>query len=90
MVGVDTEQYDPSDPSKYLRGFLDNKPDVDAQKAFGSYLGILPSSPIGFENFSMLVNEYMERSPFNYPNPLNRFGGSKMVGRYELSSNHQF
>ncbi|XP_050310703.1 guanylate cyclase 32E [Anthonomus grandis grandis] len=82
VVGVDIEQYDQKNPSKYLRGLLrdsDLPNDLIAQRAYRNYIGIVPSSPIGFENFSNLVNEYMERPPFNYPNPLAFFGGVKTL-----------
>lgn len=79
VVGVDIEQYDKADPSKYLRGFLTNERNLIAEKAFGSYLGVLPSSPVGFEDFAASVNAYMERPPFSFPNPLNYLGGNKVV-----------
>lgn len=28
------------------------------------------------------VNKYMEKPPFNYPNPLGIYGGKKMVSKY--------
>ena len=82
MVGVDIEQYDDKNPSKYLRGLLrdaDLPNDPLARSAYGSYLGVVPSSPVGFENFTALVNKYMEKPPFNFPNPLAYFGGGKLV-----------
>ncbi|KAF7269656.1 hypothetical protein GWI33_017336 [Rhynchophorus ferrugineus] len=82
VVGVDIEQYDNKNPSKYLRGLLrdaDLPNDPIAQRAYRSYLGVVPSSPVGFENFTVLVNSYMERPPFNFPNPLSYFGGGKLI-----------
>lgn len=79
VVGVDIEQYDPQHPGKYLRDLLKEENDVIAQRGFQSYLGVLPSPPIGFDNFTREVNSYMERPPFNYPNPLISVGGHKMV-----------
>ncbi|XP_030761658.1 guanylate cyclase 32E [Sitophilus oryzae] len=82
VVGVDIEQYDDKNPSKYLRGLLrdaDLPNDPVAQKAYQSYLGVVPSSPVGFENFTALVNSYMEKAPFNFPNPLSYFGGGKLI-----------
>lgn len=84
MVGVDIEQYDDKNPSKYLRGLLrdsDYPNDPVAQRAYESYLGIVPSSPVGFENFTVMVNNYMEKPPFSFPNPLSQFGGGKLVRR---------
>lgn len=79
VVGVDIEQYDADNPAKYLRGLLRDDTDKVAEKAFRNYLGVVPSSPVGFENFTMLVNSYMERPPFNFPNPLTYLGGTKRV-----------
>lgn len=76
---MDIEQYDEENPSKYLKGLLRDETDPVAQSAFRSYLGVVPSSPVGFENFTVLVNSYMERPPFNFPNPLTYFGGGKRV-----------
>ncbi|KAL1497780.1 hypothetical protein ABEB36_008678 [Hypothenemus hampei] len=82
VVGVDIEQYDNKNPSKYLRGLLrdaDLPNDQVAQSAYKSYLGVVPTSPIGFENFTVMVNAYMEQPPFNFPNPLSYFGGGKLI-----------
>lgn len=82
MVGVDIEQYDEENPTKYFRGLLRDEIEPVAQRAYRSYLGIVPSSPVGFENFSRLVNKYMERPPFEYPNPLEPVGGAKRVSSF--------
>ncbi|XP_019756658.1 guanylate cyclase 32E isoform X2 [Dendroctonus ponderosae] len=87
VVGVDIEQYDDKNPSKYLRGLLrdsDFPNDPVAQRAYKSYLGIVPSSPVGFENFTVMVNNYMEKPPFSFPNPLSQFGGGKLVRSWQL------
>lgn len=85
VVGVDIEQYDEENPGKYLKGLLRDETDPVAQSAFRSYLGVVPSSPVGFENFTTLVNTYMERPPFNFPNPLTYLGGGKRVRLPKLS-----
>ena len=82
MVGVDTEQYDPANPEKYLKALLRDETNPVAQRAFRSYLGVMPSPPVGFENFSEQVNRYMEQPPFNFPNPLFYFGAYKTVSVY--------
>lgn len=79
VVGVDIEEYDEENPAKYFRGLLREEVDPVAQRAYRSYIGIVPSSPVGFENFSVLVNAYMEQPPFNFPNPLIPVGGAKRV-----------
>lgn len=57
VVGIDIEQYDASEPDKYLRGLLKDKDktDNDCITAFRSYLGILPSPPVHFEEFARQV-----------------------------------
>ncbi|KDR09970.1 Guanylate cyclase 32E, partial [Zootermopsis nevadensis] len=79
VVGVDTEQYDPANPEKYLKALLRDETNPTAQRAFRFYLGVMPSPATGFENFSERVNYYMERPPFNFPNPLNYLGGHKTI-----------
>ncbi|KAF5291191.1 hypothetical protein FQA39_LY14433 [Lamprigera yunnana] len=79
VIGVDIEEYDQGAPEKYLRNFLRDEMSFVAQRAFQSYLGVIPSSPVGFKNFTNLVNVYMEKPPFSFPNPLNYFGLGKMI-----------
>ncbi|KAL9911404.1 speract receptor isoform 1-T8 [Glossina fuscipes fuscipes] len=79
VVGIDIEQYDPSSPDKYLRGLLLERSDKLAEIAFQSYLGIYPSAPVSFAQFAKEVNKYMEQPPFNFPNPLGFFGGTKKI-----------
>lgn len=56
VVGIDIEQYDASAPDKYLRGLLQDKTDDDCITAFKSYLGIVPSPPIHFDEFARQVS----------------------------------
>ncbi|XP_060529938.1 guanylate cyclase 32E isoform X2 [Cylas formicarius] len=82
VLGVDIEQYDPENPSKYLRGLLQDSAtprDPRIVRAYQNYIGVVPSSPLGFDNFTLLVNAYMERPPFNFPNPLSYFGKGKLI-----------
>lgn len=79
MVGVDVEQYDADNPEKYLTGMLSTKSDPILEKAFRSFFSVVPTPPKGFMNFSVKVNEYMEKPPFNFPNPLTQLGGVKQV-----------
>ena len=73
---VDTEQYD---PEKYLKALLRDETSLVAQRAFRSYLGVVPSPPVGFKNFSEQVNRYMEKPPFSFPTPLIYIGVYKTV-----------
>lgn len=83
VVGVDIEQYENDNPTKYLRGLLRDEIDPVAVPAFASYIGVVPSSPVGFENFSSKVNRAMMESPFNFPNPLESVGGGKRVWKLD-------
>lgn len=56
VVGVDIEQYDSSQPSKYLRGMLLEETEYDAVVAFQSYLAVLPSPHVAFDRFTRLVS----------------------------------
>lgn len=62
-----------------MKGLLQEEIEPVAKLAFRSYIGVVPSSPVGFKNFTALVNTYMERPPFNFPNPLTHFGKAKQV-----------
>ncbi|XP_055383503.1 speract receptor [Condylostylus longicornis] len=79
VVGVDIEQYDKSEPEKYLRGLLLETIDKTVEEAYRSYMGIFPSASNKFEEFAKQVNKYMELPPFNFPNPLGYFGGTKKI-----------
>ncbi|XP_051862109.1 speract receptor isoform X1 [Drosophila albomicans] len=79
VVGIDIEQYDPAKPEKYLSGMLMEKVEPLAAQAFRSYLGIVPTAPVSFATFANEVNKYMEREPFNFPNPLGVYGGAKQI-----------
>lgn len=57
VVGVDIEQYDATFPDKYLRGLLQDKTDDYSISAFRSYLAIVPSAPVAFDEFARLVNQ---------------------------------
>ncbi|ALC44253.1 CG10738 [Drosophila busckii] len=79
VVGIDIEQYEPAQPEKYLRGLLKEEVEPLAVQAFQSYVGILPTAPVSFATFAHEVNRYMERPPFNFPNPLGLYGGTKQI-----------
>ena len=87
VLGVDLDRYDTDNPGKYLRGLLKDDLDGKAVHAFENYVGVV-SSPPGpdFDNLTQMVNDYMERPPFNFPNPLNFFGGVKRVKTSHLGS----
>lgn len=78
-MGINIEQYEPEDPKRYLSGLLRDDIDPVAVVAYKSYIGVVPSSPVGIENFTTMVNAYMEKPPFKFPNPLTHFGGTKRV-----------
>lgn len=55
VIGIDIEQYDPMTPDKYLRGLLLDRIDPITELAFQSYLGIYPSAPVTFMQFTKEV-----------------------------------
>ncbi|KAI4461131.1 guanylyl cyclase [Holotrichia oblita] len=79
VIGVDINQYDKQNPTAYFRGLLREENDPEAPKAFRNYIGVVASSPVGFENFTNLVNSYMVKEPFNFPNPLKVIGQGKKI-----------
>lgn len=58
VVGVDLEQYAASEPEKYLRGILNNDTEEAAVRAYQSYLAIIPSAPIEFDEFAGKVSPF--------------------------------
>lgn len=56
VVGIDIEQYDTSEPHKYLQGLFQNTQDPEIVSAYQSYLGVVPSPAIEFDDFAIQVN----------------------------------
>jgi len=55
VVGMDIEQYDAADPGKYLKGLLHSEQEPWVGEAYRSYLAVLPSPTVGFDDFSRKV-----------------------------------
>lgn len=79
VLGIDLEQYDAENPEMFTRGLLQDQTNSIIERAFRAYIGIMPSSPVNFQNFSFAVNSYNELPPLNFPNPLETIGGKKIV-----------
>lgn len=82
VLGVDLDRYDPDNPSKYMRALLKDNDNLDKEaiEAFQNYIGVVSSpSGVDFDNFTQMVNDYLEKPPFNFPNPLGLVGGVKRV-----------
>ncbi|XP_076182973.1 guanylate cyclase 32E [Ptiloglossa arizonensis] len=75
VLGVDIEQYDDKRPDKYFRGLWQKKTNSSILKAYRSYFSVVASAQIYSRNFTRLVNEYRQRPPFNFTNPLANVGG---------------
>lgn len=56
VVGIDTKQYDPLKPDKYLRGSLMDATDLNAEIAFQSYVGIMATASVNFDDFAKEVS----------------------------------
>lgn len=56
MVGIDIEKYDSLQPEKYFHGLLQNRTNKTIHDAFQSYIGIMPSSAIHFDEFAKQVS----------------------------------
>lgn len=74
-VGVDIEQYDQHQPSKYLRGLLQEHATPFLLRAHRSYFSIVASPPNISRNFTRMINQYRGKPPFNFTNPLATLGG---------------
>lgn len=58
---MDIEQYDASDPEKYLKGILHSKQEPWVGRAYQSYLAVLPSSLVGFDDFAQKVKNKIDQ-----------------------------
>lgn len=54
---MDIEQYDTRDPEKYLKGLLASEQESWVGEAYKSYLAVLPSPTIGFDDFATKVRK---------------------------------
>ncbi|XP_070503442.1 speract receptor [Chironomus tepperi] len=79
VIGMDIEQYDTSDPEKYLKGILHSEQEPWVGEAYLSYFAVFPSPTIGFDKFSVKVNKFLELPPFEHPNPLKPFNKAKQI-----------
>lgn len=59
VVGIDLEQYDSRQPDKYLKGVLQDNQEKSIVEAFNSYIAVVPSASIGFENFASQVRFFI-------------------------------
>ncbi|XP_071130761.1 guanylate cyclase 32E-like [Mytilus edulis] len=81
VVGIILRQYDPLKPFEYLEGIFDRNVSDSSVKAFQHFIGVVQSPPIypDYENFSEHVNHYLELPPFNFTNPLKKYGAKKII-----------
>lgn len=61
--------------NNFFIGLLRDNIDETANVAFQSYLGVVGSPPVGYEDFTAKVNKYRQLPPFNFSNPVERLGG---------------
>ncbi|XP_011493860.1 PREDICTED: guanylate cyclase 32E [Ceratosolen solmsi marchali] len=73
VVGVNTETYNDREPDVYVRGLLKKYPNSQSLRILQSYFSVIASAPIGYLNFTNKVNEYRQKPPFNFKNPLKTF-----------------
>ncbi|CAB0035081.1 unnamed protein product [Trichogramma brassicae] len=73
VVGVNTETYNDREPDVYVRGLLKKYPDSRSLRILRSYFSVIGSAPIGYLSFANRVDEYRQRPPFNFKNPLKSF-----------------
>lgn len=57
VVGMDIEQYALDDPEKYLKGILHSEQEPWVGNAYRSYLAVLPSPLVGFDDFAQKVSQ---------------------------------
>lgn len=73
VLGINLDRYDVGNPKKYLRGLLKKEEEATDRKvieAFENYIGVVgsPSSKQS-KNFHKMVNNYLQRPPFNFTGP---------------------
>lgn len=81
VVGVNFGQFNPLEPHQYLEGIFDKNVSDSSVKAFKHFIGVVQSPPVypDYQNFTEIVNHYLELPPFNFTNPLKGWGVSKII-----------
>ncbi|XP_045542882.1 guanylate cyclase 32E [Papilio machaon] len=78
-IGVDVDKYEAGEAIRYLSGPLRNEPSSRTLHAFRSYLAVAPSPSPSYPAFAREVNTRLQLPPFNFTNPLLKFGGGKVI-----------
>ncbi|KAJ8681433.1 hypothetical protein QAD02_017220, partial [Eretmocerus hayati] len=73
VVGVNTETYIDREPDVYVRGLLKKHVEPPALHVLKNYFSVIGSAPIGYLDFTNKINEYRQKPPFNFTNPLRSF-----------------
>ncbi|CAG7729358.1 unnamed protein product, partial [Allacma fusca] len=81
VIGVSIDDYEEEEwnPTRYFKCLLCDEKDKVDPGIFRSYIGIVASPPRNFTEFSHRVNDFMEKEPFEFPNPLKSIGGYKKI-----------
>jgi len=68
----------------FVSGIFDKNVSDSSVKAFQHFIGVVPSPPVypDYQNFTDIVNHYLELPPFNFTNPLKEFGVPKIVSYF--------
>ncbi|PVD38413.1 hypothetical protein C0Q70_01028 [Pomacea canaliculata] len=72
VIGVCLEPYYPENPETFLEGVFDYDVTERSALAFRHFVGLIHSPPVqpGYKAFQKIVDEYLEKQPFNFTNPL--------------------
>ncbi|KAL5018500.1 hypothetical protein ScPMuIL_004222 [Solemya velum] len=82
IIGVsNNEHYDQLNPEKYLQGIFENNVSSQSASGFKNFVSVMHSPYIypDYQEFTQIVNHYLEIAPFFFENSYKDVGGLKIL-----------
>ncbi|XP_076458574.1 speract receptor-like [Babylonia areolata] len=81
VVGVCLNAYDHSNSRNFLEGVFSTRATEKTSLAFRHFVGLIHSPPVepGYSAFQRVVDQYLERPPFNQTNPMRNINGTRNI-----------
>ncbi|KAL8614638.1 hypothetical protein ACOMHN_037490 [Nucella lapillus] len=81
VVGVCLNAYDHSNSRNFLEGVFSTRATEKTSLAFRHFVGLIHSPPVepGYSAFQRIVDQYLERKPFNQTNPMRNINGTRNI-----------
>ncbi|XP_076457284.1 speract receptor-like [Babylonia areolata] len=81
VVGVCLDTFETSNTRFFLEGIFNTKATVLTSLAFRHFVGLIHSPPVepGYSAFGRVVDQYLEREPFNHTNPIRDINATRKI-----------